>query len=284
MIRRYELSDDQFALIQDLLPANGRRGQQWYDHRAILNGLFWQLHTGAQGREVPERYGPWQTIYSRFRRWQRDGTIARILERLHLALNAEGRIAVDLWCIDATLIRGSRAAGGARRDAEENVPGEPAHHALGRSRGGFGTKLHLVVSHDGVPLGAALSPGEAHESQYVEPVLQCVRLRHPGPGRPRVRPDALVGDKGYSYPTIRRYLRRCGVRAVIPTRSNQRPQPRFDRARYRQRNIIERVVGWLKEHRRLATRFEKLAVTFHAMVTLAMIQRCLRLLDSSNRA
>jgi transposase len=71
---------------------------------------------------------------------------------------------------------------------------------------------------------------------------------------------------------------------VIPTRKDQRPNPRFDRAAYRQRNIIERVVGWLKEQRRLATRFEKLAVNFHAMVKLAMIQRCLRLLHSSNRA
>jgi transposase len=85
MVRRYERSDDAYDQIVDLLPANGRRGKQWHEHRTVLNGIFWILHTGAQWREVPERYGPWQTMYSRFRRWQQDGTIARILERLHLA-------------------------------------------------------------------------------------------------------------------------------------------------------------------------------------------------------
>ena len=140
------------------------------------------------------------------------------------------------------------------------------------------------MSSDGVPLAATLTPGETHESQAVEPLLRRVRLRRPHRGRPRVRPQALAGDKGYSYATIRRYLRRRGIRAVIPTKSNQRANPHFDRTAYRRRNIIERVIGWLKEHRRLATRFEKLAVTFHAMVTLAMIQRCFRLLDSPNRA
>ena len=122
MVRRYELSDDQFARIADLLPVNGRRGKQWHDHRTLLNGIFWILHTGAHWREVPERYGPWQTVYSRFRHWQRDGTIARILEHLHLALDADGQLDTDLWCIDATRIRASRAAAGARRSAEKKHP------------------------------------------------------------------------------------------------------------------------------------------------------------------
>lgn len=166
------------------------------------------------------------------------------------------------------------------------MAGEPADHALGRSRGGFGTKLHLVVDGGGVPLAAVLSPGEAHESRYVEPALGAVRLRRPGRkgGRPRTRPRRLAGDKGYSYPRVRRALRRRGIRAVIPTRKDQRPNPRFDTPTYRRRNVVERLVGWLKESRRLATRFEKLAVNFLAMVKLAMIQRCLRVLHSSDRA
>ena len=164
------------------------------------------------------------------------------------------------------------------------MAGEPADHALGRSRGGFGTKLHLLVDGRGVPLAAALTPGEAHESRQVEPLLARVHLPRRRRGRPRTRPRALAGDKGYSYPTVRRYLRRRGIRAVIPTRSNQRAHPRFDKPTYRRRSVIEQVVGWLKESRRLATRYEKLAVNFLAMVQLAMLQRCLRLLHSSNRA
>ena len=122
VVRRYELGDDAFASIADLLPANGRRGGQWHDHRVALNGIFWILHSGAQWRELPERYGPWQTVYWRYNRWRRDGTIDRMLERLQLRLDAEGRIDVDLWCIDATQIRASRAAAGARRSAGEKRP------------------------------------------------------------------------------------------------------------------------------------------------------------------
>jgi transposase len=164
------------------------------------------------------------------------------------------------------------------------VAGEPADHALGRSRGGFGTKLHLLVDGSGVPLAAVVSPGEAHESHFVEPVLRAVRLTTGRRGRPRVRPRRIAGDKGYSYPTMRRYLRGRGIGAVIPTRSNQRANPAFARCAYRRRNIVERVVGWLKANRRRATRDEKLAVNFLAIAKLAMIQRCLRLLHSTDRA
>lgn len=141
-----------------------------------------------------------------------------------------------------------------------------------------------MVSGNGVPLAATLTPGQAHESHQVEPLLGRVHLPRRRAGRPRTRPRALAGDKGYSYPPVRRYLRRRGIRPVIPTRSNQRAHPHFDQPSYRRRSIIEQVVGWLKESRRLATRFEKLAVNFLAMVQLAMLQRCLRLFDSSNRA
>lgn len=143
-----------------------------------------------------------------------------------------------------------------------------------------------MVDGHGIPLAAVASAGQRHESKFVDPVLRATRLTRPGRrgGRPRTKPRRLAGDKGYSYPGVRRYLRRRGIRAVIPTRKDQRPNPRFDQPTYRRRNVIERLVGWLKESRRLATRFEKLAVNFLAMVKLAMIQRCLRLLHSPDRA
>lgn len=160
---------------------------------------------------------------------------------------------------------------------------EPADHALGRSRGGYGTKLHLVVDSHGIPLAAIVAPGQRHESKLVEPVLAAVRLRRPGcrGGRPRTKPRRLAGDKGYSYKVVRRYLRRRGIQAVIPTRKDQKANPRFDKSTYRRRNIIERLVGWLKENRRFATRYEKLAVNYLALVKLAMIRRCFHLLRHS---
>jgi transposase len=91
----------------------------------------------------------------------------------------------------------------------------------------------------------------------------------------------LAGDKGYSYPRIRRWLRRHGIQAVIPRRQDQRPDDgrvKFDRDAYKRRAVVEQCVGWLKESRALATRFDKLAVNYLATVKLAMIQRYLRLL------
>ncbi|CAO3455317.1 Mobile element protein [Azospirillum argentinense] len=95
----------------------------WRDHRQVVDGLMWKLNTGAQWRDIPERYGPWQTIYERFVRWRYDGLFERILDRLRLQLDADGRIDVDLWCIDGTSIRASRsAAGGGKRGARTSRP------------------------------------------------------------------------------------------------------------------------------------------------------------------
>ena len=125
-----------------------------------------------------------------------------------------------------------------------------------------------------------MTAGQRHESTQLEPVLAEVRI--PGRrGRPRRRPAKLAGDKGYSYPRIRRWLRRRGIKAVIPRRSDQRPDDgrvKFDRDAYKRRAVVEQCVGWLKECRAVATRFDKLAVNYLATVKLAMIQRYLRLL------
>jgi transposase len=114
-MRRYELTEEQFELIEDLFPKSGGRGGQWNDHRLTLNGIFWILHSGAQWREVPERYGCWQSVYDRFVRWRRNGTLDAILHRLQMRLDKDGRIDWDLWCIDGTNVRASRSAAGARR-------------------------------------------------------------------------------------------------------------------------------------------------------------------------
>ena len=122
-----------------------------------------------------------------------------------------------------------------------------------------------------------VTAGQRHESKAFEPVLNAVRVPRRR-GRPRRRPRRLAGDKGYSYPWTRQWLRRHGIKAVIPTRTDQRRRPGFDKDAYRRRNVVERCVNWLKESRALATRFDKLAVNFLATVKLAMLQRYLRIL------
>ncbi len=127
-----------------------------------------------------------------------------------------------------------------------------------------------------MPLGALVTAGQAHESKSFESLMDTINI-----GRRR-RPDAVAGDKGYSYPRIRAWLSRRGIEAVIPNRSDQ-PKVRISKRKYRGRNVVERCIGWLKWCRRIATRYEKLADSYLAMVKLAMIQRCNRLLEPSNR-
>jgi transposase len=122
-------------------------------------------------------------------------------------------------------------------------------------------------------LGITVTPGQRHESKFFEATLQRVWLPRRA-GRPRW-PKKLAADKGYSYPHIRQWLKRHHIQPVIPTRKDQPRERDFDKKTYRRRNIIERAIGWYKECRRLATRFEKLAVNYVAFWMVAMIEKLL---------
>jgi transposase len=111
-----ELTDEQFARLEPYLPKGGPEGgHPWAEHRRVLNGLFWKLHTGAQWRDIPERYGPWTTIYDRYRRWCQEGRFACLLVALRDTLDAQGLLDWEQWWLDSTSIRASRAAAGARK-------------------------------------------------------------------------------------------------------------------------------------------------------------------------
>jgi transposase len=181
---------------------------------------------------------------------------------------------------------GFAVGGGRVKKSLKTHPEEPADHALGRSRGGFGSKFHILVDGNGTPLAVDVTAGQVHDSTRLEPVLTKVKV-HQKQGRPKSRPKQLAGDKAYSSGSIREFLEGRGIEAVIPHRDNEAarhdPEVEFDKATYKRRSIVEQAIGWLKECRRIGTRFEKLAINFLAMVKLAMIKRTLRLLFS-NRA
>jgi transposase len=233
-----------------------------------VSAILWVLRTGAPWRDLPERFGPWSTAWNRFRRWTAAGVWGRVLAALQRAADRAGRLDWATHYVDGTVVRAHQHAAGA-------VGGQDAE-ALGRSRGGFSTKVHLRAEGGGKPLAFVVSGGERHESRYVEALLARGHVRRAGRGRPRVRPDCLVGDKGYSYPTVRRALARRGIRAVIPRRRDQRPwdgrHQLFDRMVYRERNRVERLINRLKQSRRIATRaYEKRARHYVAMLVLAAL-------------
>ena len=153
---------------------------------------------------------------------------------------------------------------------------------MGRSRGGFGSKFHLVTDGKGTPLAIEVTAGQVHESTRLESVVATfiASRKHCR----RRKPRKLAGDKGYSVPRVRDWLRSRRIEPVIPHKNNEHarhdPRVKFDKRAYRQRAVVEQCVGWLKEYRRIGTRFEKLAVNFHGMLQLAMIRRYLKLLFS----
>jgi len=269
-MRRGDLTDARWRRLEPLLPP----GKPWTgrpneDHRRILNGMLWIDRTGAPWRDLPEHYGPVGTVSSRFYRWRAAGIWDQVLSVLQAEANARGEVDWELHFVDATVIRAHQHAAGARRTRAAG-DGESVE-ALGRSQGGFSTKLHLRAEGGGKPITAVLTAGERHEQTALEALLDGGAIRRPGRGRPRLRPRRVAGDKGYSSPTARSRLRRRHIRPVIPSKSNQRRQPRFDREAYRQRNRIERLINRLKQFRRIATRYEKRGVNYLAMVTLGMI-------------
>jgi transposase len=143
--------------------------------------------------------------------------------------------------------------------------------ALGRSQGGFSTKVHLRAEGNGKPMAIVLTPGERHETTAFERLMDLGAVKRVGPGRPKLRPRRIVGDKGYSSGKIRAYLRQRGVRYTIPRRTNERRTGPFDRVLYRERNRVERLINRCKQFRRLATRYEKRAENYHGMWVLAAI-------------
>ncbi|CAL9636014.1 IS5 family transposase ISBli8 (plasmid) [Streptomyces sp. enrichment culture] len=158
----------------------------------------------------------------------------------------------------------------------------PPDHALGRSRGGLSTKVHLAADGGARPLAFTITAGQAGDAPAFETVMARIRVPRSGPGRPRTRPFAVLADRAYSSRAIRSHLRRRGIRAVIPQPSDQighrlrrgrrggRP-PGFDREAYKQRNTVERCINRLKQWRGLATRTDKLAIAYQAALHLAGI-------------
>ncbi|MGC9382906.1 IS5 family transposase [Streptomyces sp. MH13] len=272
------LTDAQWARIEPLLPdRTPKRGGRWRDHREVIDAIAYKFQTGTQWVHLPEKYGNWRGVYNRLRMWAVDGT----WERVFTALVAQADADEDLdWAVsvDSTIVRAHQHAAGARKKGPRPASGD---HAIGRSRGGLTTKIHLVADGRCRPLAFVLTAGQAGDAPAFTDVM--ARLRVPRPrGRPRTRPDLVLADKAYSSREIRDHLRKRGIRVVIPERADQQANrkrrgqaggrpPAFDREAYKQRNTVERCINRLKQWRGIATRYEKTATIYLAGLHIAGI-------------
>jgi transposase len=176
-----------------------------WPRRQLIDGIRWRVRTGAPWRDVPARYGPGQTVYGLFRRWQRAGTWARIITGLQAAADADAAGAI-CWqvSVDSTVCRAHQHAAGARRDGhrQREPPGgtggaEPAGHGLGRSRGGLTAKIHLAGEQRQKPPAVLITAGQRGDCPQFTAVLESIRVPRTGRGRPRARLRRVLADKAY---------------------------------------------------------------------------------------
>ncbi|MFD3554480.1 IS5 family transposase [Streptomyces goshikiensis] len=296
MVWRHELTNAQWDRIAPLLPETGSPGGRWADYRTVVNGVLYRTRTGIPWRDLPERYGSWQTGYERHRRWSADGTWTKPCERCRPAptqppwtRTAHGPSAPTPPPAGPTSTRPEagmrpgrppRKRGGTRVDPE-------GREALGRSRGGLTSKIHLLADDRCRALVWLTSPGQRGDRPMFIPLMQALNLARTGPGQPRTRPDRARGDKAYSSRANRVYLCERGLKATIAQPDDQRAKrrrrgraggrpPAFDREQYRRRNTVERCIGKLKQHRAVATRYDKRDYIFNGTLATAAIVIWLR--------
>ncbi|MFB6946610.1 IS5 family transposase [Streptomyces sp. NPDC056305] len=289
---RGDLTDTQWERLEPLLPPIPKMGRPPRDRRQVFDGIWWRARTGSPWRDVPERYGPWETAYTVFRRWQIDGTWARILKKLQVNAAVDGIIEWEI-SVDSTVCRAHQHAAGARKrglmsgpDTSGWLQAEPDDHGLGRSRGGLTTKIHLAVDASFHVLAVVITAGQQGDAPMFEQVMDSIRVPRPGGGRPRTRPAHVLADRAYSSRAIRTYLRRRRIPHTIPEKRDQaghrlrrgsvggRP-PGFDREMYKRRHKVECRIGLLKQARSVATRYDKLATRYEATIHLTLIRQTL---------
>lgn len=161
-----DLTNRQWGRIHPFLPPQkpdiGRPNE---DHRTIIKGILWIDRTGAPWRDLPERYGCWSTVASRFYRWRSKGIWQGILSALQQQADAAQELNWDVHHVDGSVIRAHQHAAGAKQSSSET-------EALGRSVGGLSTKIHLRIEGSGKPMSIRLTAGQRHEATEEEPLME----------------------------------------------------------------------------------------------------------------
>ena len=236
----------EWTVIKPSLP-NKPRGVPRVNDRRVLNAILWVLRSGAPWRDLPDNFGP-TTCYNRFVRWRRAGVWDRIMISLSLAHDA------GVQMIDSSIVRVHQHGASITRNRRQS---------MGCSRGGLTSKIHAVVDTNGLPVRLALTAGEAHDNQLAGSLLSRLKAG-----------SMLLADRGYDADWIRALVTKRRAWANIPPRSNRNEPICFSPHLYRARNLVERFFNKIKQCRRVATRYDKLAANYLAFVQLASIRLC----------
>ena len=237
-----ELTDSQWNKIKFLFPKK-KVGRPPLNPRIVFNAIMWLLRSGGRWRDLPPCYGNWNSIYHKFRQWCESGLFELLL---HL-INADAAHSTLLE-IDSTFCKVHQSACCALKN-----------QAIGVSRGGKNTKVHVLINERMQLLNVILTGGNIHDSQPAIELFAGVDLTG----------KKVLADKAYSCQAIRDYLDQRGAVVCIPDKSTFKTKYPFDADLYKQRNKVERFFQRIKNFRHIATRFDKLTVCFKNFVLLA---------------
>ncbi len=247
------LTDEQWTALKPLVERCRPPAKTPPRHlRRTVGAIVWRHRNGATWRAIPAELGPWWKAAQTFIRWARLGVWGRLLR-----LAQERGVALGMVFLDGTAIRAHQKAAGAARTGGEAAERD-RRVALGRSRGGYGTKACVIADGGGRAVAFLLAPGQAHEASFAR------RLLAPLPGTPLW----VVADRGYTGHAFREHVWDLGAHPAIPPQRREAPVacPVWV---YNNRNIVERLWGRLKEWRAVATRYEKTATSFLGVLSLA---------------
>ena len=210
----------------------------------MVEAMVYVLRTGCPWRDIPERFGPWSSVYTRWSRWAQVGLWAAILDSL--AQRGEG----SLRHLDSSHVK-------VHQDAA-NPAGGQQNQCLGRTKGGLNCKVTALVDAKGRALQLTLAPGQRNDMIAAEEIVFPKNKR-------------VVADKGYDGDRFRRRITDADSQPCIPPRFGRRQPACYHRGHYKRRHRVENFFQRIKRLRRLGTRYEKLDVTFFAFLCLAAV-------------
>lgn len=215
--------------------------------RKVLSGIFWIILTGSAWRQMPEFFGKWTTIYSRFKRWSKTGIFEKIFKIF--AKRVKKRCPSMM---DSTYVKAHRTASiGACKDENRNI---------GTSKGGKTTKIHILCNENGIPFDFLITGGEVHD---VKVALDLLGM-HPI--------STLIADKAYGSKAVREELEWRKIGICIPPKSNSKSPWSYDEKLYRKRHKVENIFARLKDPKGIALRMCRCAHTFTSFVVLTLIR------------